>query len=215
METRKSRKKILSLGIILLVIAGLIVVSLKGFNVSLMFGKHEIIEVKMDSEIQLDLVNQICDEVFGDKKYLAKELEIFGDSFQINVNSLTDEEKANLVTKINEKFATQKTTEDLKISSVSNRRIRDVFTPYFVPMIISFAIILIYMVIRFKKIDGIKLIGKLILKVVLTEAILFSIIAIARIPVSDFIINIAMVIAGIELVWYISKLEKELIENKE
>ena len=39
----KNSKKIIILGIILLIIAGVIVVSLKGFNVSLMIGRHESI----------------------------------------------------------------------------------------------------------------------------------------------------------------------------
>lgn len=215
MDTEKNSKKILILGIILLIVAGVIVVSLKGLNVSLMFGKHEAIEIKIGSEVDLNVVKEICDKVFEDKKYVVKGLEIFGDSVQINVASITDEEKNNLVNQINEKFGTDKTVEDLKVNSVSNKRIRDVVKPYVSPMLISFVIIFVYMLIRFHKINAIKIIGNLIIKIILTEAILLSIIAITRLPVNDMIINILMIIAVIELVCCLSKSENELAEEKE
>ena len=212
MELNKNSKKILILGIILLIIAGIIVVLLKGFNVSLMFGKHESIEMKIGTEVNMETVNEICKEVFQDKKYVAKELEVFGDSFQINVGSITDEEKTNLLDKINEKFGTQKTSDDLKITSVSNKRIRDIVTPYVVPMLTSIGIVLIYMLIRFRKIDNLKIIADYLEKAILTNTILFSAIAIIRIPVSDEVINIAMIITILELVYYMAKSEKKLKE---
>jgi len=96
MDTNKNSKKIIILGVILLIIAGLIVVALKGFNVSLMFGKHEVVEIKMDKEIDLGLVKEACEETFEKKEFIVKELEVFGDSVQINVESITDEEKAKV-----------------------------------------------------------------------------------------------------------------------
>ena len=55
-----------------------------------------------------------------------------------------------------------------------------------------------------------KFIIELPLKVILTEAILFSIVAIIRIPVTDLLINISMLIAVVELVFYIEKNEKNI-----
>jgi len=213
METNKNSKKILILGIILLVLAGIIVVALKGFNVSLMFGKHETIEIKLDTEVDLKIAKEICDEVFQDKTYVVKGLEIFGDSFQINVKSITDEEKVNLVNKINEKFETDKTVEDLNINSVSNKRIRDVVKPYIIPMLVSFGIVFVYMLIRFRKEQPLKLIGKFIVIITLVESIILSIIAITRIPVSDLLINLLMVIPVIGIIVFISKNGKKEIKE--
>lgn len=216
MESDKNSKKILILGIILLILAGIIVVALKGLNVSLMFGKHEVVEIKLNSNMNLDTMKQICDDVFQNKEYVVKELEVFGDSVQINVKSITDEEKANLVNQVNEKFETQKTVEDLNINPVSNKRIRDVVKPYIVPMAISFGIVFVYIFIRFRKINPIKIILDFMLKLFLTEAILLSIVAIARIPVSEVLINLAMILAVAELVSTIAKSEKKLkLENEQ
>lgn len=216
METNKNSKKIVILGLILLIIAGLIVVSLKGFQVSLMFGKHESVELKVGKEIDIKIVQEICDQIFDNQKYVIKELEVFGDSFQLNIKSITDDEKTNLINQVNEKFQTQKTVDDLKVHSVSNRRIRDVIKPYMMPMVIVFAIVMIYTLIRFRKIDSFKLIIDYIWKIILTEIILLSAVAIIRIPVNDVLINLFMIVAIVELVYFISKNEKKLekeIEN--
>lgn len=212
METNKNSKKIIILGLILLVIAGLIVVSLKGFNVSLLFGKHETVELKVGKEINMNTVKEICDDVFQGKKYIVKELEVFGDSFQINVKSMTDDEKTNLINQINEKFETEKRVEDFNIHSISNKRIRDIVKPYMMPMLIVFVIVFIYTFFRFKKINSPKFIMDVIWKILLTEAILLSLVAITRIPVNDLVISIFMMIAIAELVYFIYQGENELTQ---
>lgn len=216
MESNKNNnKKILILGISLLILAGIIIIALKGVNVSLMFGKHEAIEIKLEKEVAVTDVNQICKEVFGEKKFVVKGLEVFSDSAQINVESITDEEKNNLIDKINEKFETTKTVDDLKIYSVSNKRIRDVLKNYIKPMIISFSILFVYMLIRYRKINAIKIIIDFIEKIALTEAILLSLVAISRFPVSDTIINLFVLLAVAELIYYFAQSEKKLMSIDE
>lgn len=215
METKnKNSKKILSLGIILLIVAGIIVVLLKGFNVSLMFGKHETIEIKIGKAVDLNIANEVCSEVFGKQKYVLKGLEVFDDSFQVNVRSITDEEKYNFVEKANEKFEVQKTVDDLNVDSISNKRLRDIVKLYIKPILVVFVITIIYMSIRFRKINSLKLIGDILVKIILTEAILLSIIAISRIPVTELIINILVMLSVLELIFFMYKCEKKLqIEN--
>lgn len=213
MDINKNSKKIVILGLILLMIAGLIVVALKGFNISLMFGKHEAIELKVGKEVNISQIEEICDDVFQDKKYVAKELEVFGDSLQINVKSITDEEKANLISKVNEKFETQKTVEDLNVHSISNKRIRDVVKPYIMPMLLIMVIVYIYSLIRFRNIQSVSLVMDSILKMILAEAILVSLIAIVRIPVDDFVIFLLMVVVIAKLVSFVNCNERKLAQN--
>lgn len=216
METNKNSKKIIIFGVILLMLAGLIVVALKGFKVSLMFGKHETIEIKLDKAMDFETMEQISKDVFQKKDFTLKELEVFGDSAQINVEAITDEEKTTLINQINEKFEVSKTVEDLKIYSVSNKRIRDVVKPYIVPMISAFAVIFIYVLIRFRKINGIQLILEFVKTAILTEVILLSVIAVTRFPVTDGLIAILMLIPILELIIATFKGEEKLaIENNE
>lgn len=213
MDINKNSKKIVILGLILLIVAGLIVVALKGFNVSLMFGKHEAVELKVGKEVSQSEIEEICEEVFQEKNYVAKELEVFGDSLQINVKSITDEEKANLISKVNEKFETQKTVEDLNVHSISNKRIRDVVKPYIMPMLLIMVIIYVYSLIRFRNIQSFSLVMDSILKMILVEAILVSIIAIVRVPVNDFVIFLLMVVVIAKLVSFVNRNENRLAQN--
>ena len=81
--------------------------------------------------------------------------------------------------------------------------------PYVKPVIISVLIIIVYMIIRFRKEKVAKLLGKIFGIVILTEAVIFSIIAITRIPLSATMINLMAVIAIVELCIYINKLENK------
>lgn len=209
MDTRKNSRKLVILGIILLIVAGIIVVALKGFNVSLMFGKHETINIKLDVDADVNKVREICKETFGGKNFIVKGLEVFGDSVQINVESITDEEKNTLIEKLNEGFGIQKTVENLNIKSVSNKRIRDVVKPYIVPMIIAYVIVFVYMLIRFSKINAVEQIINSIWKMILLEAILVSAIAVMRIAVSDLLISILVLIAVFHLSYRVAACERE------
>lgn len=210
MDTNKNSKKIIILGVILLIIAGLIVVALRGFNVSLMFGKHETIEIKIGKEVDLKMMEQISKETFQSKNFMVKELEVFGDSIQINVESITDEEKTNLIHRINETFGVSKTVEDLNIHSVANKRIRDVIKLYILPVVTSFVVVFIYFLIRFRKINAMQIIVDFIQKVVFIETILLSIIAITRLPVTDIVIFMLILIPIIELIVTTLKSEEKL-----
>lgn len=210
MEANKNSKKIVILGLILLIIAGIIVVALKGFNVSLIFGKHEVVEFSLGVNIDMEKVENIAKEIFGDKKFEVRELEVFGDSAQINIKSITDDEKTLLINKINQEFGTTKTVEDLNVYSISNKRIRDVVNIYILPIAISFVIVFIYESIRFRKIKILNQISLFIGKLVLLETVLLSIISITRIPVNNCVINILIIIAILYMFYFNYTCEKRL-----
>ena len=137
------------------------------------------------------------------------DIDTFNDAYSINVESFTNEEKQALLTKVNEKFEVELTEEDISEKTLSNIRVRDMVEPYVKPVIISVLIIIVYMIIRFRKEKVAKLLGKIFGIVILTEAVIFSIIAIARIPLSATMINLMAVIAIVELCIYINKLENK------
>lgn len=211
---KEINKKILILGLILLIIAGIIVVLLKGFNVDLMLEQHEEIIYNLGKEYELKDIEAICKEVFENKKVVIKEVELFKDAVAINVSSITDEEKSNLVEKMNEKYEDNKTVDDLSIDTIPNVRIRDWVNPYIKPVCISIFIILAYIAIRFRKLNTFKLLGNLILKIAVTVLAILSIIAILRIPIVPSHITILMAIAVAECSIYLGKYERNLVEEK-
>lgn len=202
-------KKIILLGIILLIVAGVIVVALKGFNVSLFFQQHESINLSIGKEIQLNDVNTICKEVFKDKKFVLRKVELFNDSVNIRIETITNEEKDELIKKMNEKYQVELTVDSLNINTNSNIRIRDFARPYIKPVIATVIVTLCYLYLRFRKVGGLKLLGKILGIIILTEATLASIIAIIRLPLSPLVVNIMIVIGLIELLVFINKKENE------
>lgn len=203
-------KKILLLGLILLVIAGAVVVALKGFNVSLIMQQHESISLYIGKQIEIKDIKNICNEVFGNKKVILREIELFNDSINVSVETITNEEKEQFVNKINEKYGTTFTAENVTVNTNANIRIRDLVKPYFKPVIVSAVLIAVYLVIRFRSMNAFKLLGKILGIIVLTEIALASFIAIIRIPLSPILINLMATIAVIELLVYINKKEKNI-----
>ncbi len=207
-------KKILLLGITLLIVAGIVVVALRGINVSLILQKHDAINLLVGKEVSITDIENICREVFGDKKVIIRKLELFNDSVNIVAESITDEEKTNLINKINEKYQTEFTVENTEVQTISNIRVRDLIRPYIRPFVISLLVILTYILIRFRKKNILKILLKTFFVVVLTEALLASIIAITRIPLVPIMINLMAIIAVIELVIIIGNLEKSSNVNQ-
>ena len=181
----------------------------KGFNVDLMLEQHEEMNIVIGKEINVKEVKNICKEVFKNKQTIIRTVDLFNDSVNISVESITDEEKSELVIKLNEKYETELSVEGLSVYTVSNVRIRDLIRPYISPVVISVIVIVAYLIIRFRKMSVVKLLGKLFGIIILTEAVIASVIAISRMPVSATIVNLMTVVAVIELIFYISKTEKE------
>lgn len=204
-------KKILLLGTILLIIAGLVVVALKGFNVSLFYKQHEEININVGKEISYTDINSICKEVFNNKKFEIRMMEIFNDSVNIRVeNTITDDEKASLVSKINEKYGTEIDSVALTVNKNFNIRIRDLIRPYIKPVIASAIMIICYLYLRFRKYNPIEFFRVSFVDIGLTELCLASIIAITRIAVSPLIVNILVIVGVVELLLLINKKEKEI-----
>ena len=206
-------KKIILLGIILLIIAGIVVIALKGVNVSLILHQHESLNLFITKEINLNDIKDISKDVFKEKKVIVRELELFNNSINIVAESITDEEKESLIKKINEKYQTEFTVESIEVKTNSNIRIRDLVRPYIKPVFISSLLIIVYMIIRFRKLNMIKLLAKIFGIIILTEALIASLFAIFRIPLSPIIINIMGVVAIIELIIYMHKIENMSVKE--
>ncbi|MBP3596350.1 MAG: hypothetical protein J6J60_02965 [Clostridia bacterium] len=97
-------QKIITLALGLLIIAGIIVVALKGFNVDFMLKQHDSIEYSMDSEFEISDVEKITSEVLKDKKFKVRIIELFNDAISINAETITTEEAEQITKKLDEKY---------------------------------------------------------------------------------------------------------------
>lgn len=201
-------KKIAQIILICLVLAGIIVIATLGFNVGVRYGENTQININIGKEFDSKDIKNIAKEVFGNQSVIVEYVEIYKDVVQITVKDATDEQIAELNNKINEKYELSNdlsNPDDVLVARNANTRLRDLVMPYILPISISAAIIVIYEVIRFRKLGVWKVLYEAILAIIAPQAVLFSIYAIARIPVNRLTaaISIALymlsVFKGIEI----------------
>ena len=246
------KNKIILFVLALVLLAGIIMVCVKGFNVSLDLRAHDTLKFVFDQKFKKSDVIKVCDEVFKDKEYEIKTVEVFSDAVYIISPSISLEEQESLLEKLDNLYKTEEkvsetetitdevtdttdettsteenTSEDSEetifdrlekgskydLYHDSKVRIRDIVKPYIMPSIISAIIIVIYIAIKYRKLNGgyslitvCKILGEML--VVLLEIV--SVIAITRIPFSRTLVPIVMFIVVISLCIRLAMLEKEL-----
>lgn len=200
----------------IIIIVGIAMVALKGFNVSLYYREHQTLKYTFDVAFEKNDIEKICNEVFENKEYELRTVEVFNDSIYIMSSSITEKEESALVEKLSalysnnsEENAENNNESKYEIYTDSNVKIRDLVEPYIIPTIISAVIISICIFIRYRiqKVDSafIKT-CRIILESAIVLVVLMSIIAIIRIPVSTWLFPTLMFLV---LAYIIAKLEME------
>ena len=214
MERKKTsmKIKILYILIAIIIIAGIVVGCTAKFKFSLAYDDSNRIEVYIGKDYTKSDVESIAKEVFGTNDVLIQKIEFFNDSVAITVRESNDEQLNNLVTKINEKYETSLTKDDLTIVETPHYRGRDLMANYVWPIAISAIIIILYELIRFRKIGALKVVAKLIIWPIVIEALYLSALAIARIPISYYTLPLGIILAVLTLTVITYKNEKRLVE---
>ena len=213
MKNMSIKSKILIIIMIIIIVAGIIVIGTKGFNFDLKYEKSQKIELYLEQEFEVNDIKDITNEVMPGKQVIIQKVEVFEDTISIIAKEITDEEKSNLITKINEKYGTELSADSVEIENIPHTRGRDIIMPYVVPFIIATVIILIYMAVRYHKLGSVKVIAKVIGVNILTQIILMSVIAITRITFGRLTIPMVLVVYLLTMIGMTTKFEKQL-ENK-
>ena len=196
--------------IALVIMAGVVMIAVKGFNFDLKYQDTQRVELYLKTEFNISDIRQITDEVFGNQKVMIQKVEVFEDSVSITTTSISGEQKNNLITKINEKYGTELTAEDTTVEDIGHTRGRDIIKPYILPFAIAVIVVLIYLGIRYHKLSIAKVIAKSIGIMVLAQVLLFSVIAITRIPIGRLTIPMVILIYLLTLFGITTKFEKDL-----
>ena len=195
--------KIIAISIMTLVIlAGIVVTGIYGFNKELKYSKSQSIDVYIEQEVDLSKIKEIVNENLNNSNNMVQTVEIYKDLVTIRAKEITDEQKNNIVNKIKENYEFSQTAEDTTINTVPETKLIDMYKKYIVPFTISGILVLVYMAIRYYKKGILKVLGRTIVLPIFGELFLLSIIAITRIPVGRFtpVLIIAMYIASILMV---------------
>ena len=215
MKQISAKSKIIVAIIILIIVIGAAVVGTQGFNFDLRNQSSQMVEFKIGKEFEVSDINQITNEVFENQQVLIQKVEIYEDSVAITAKEITDDQKSKLVEKINEKYESELKAEDIDIKNIPHTKLRDIVKPYILPLVISTVIILAYSGIRFSKLGIIKSLFKIGGIEVLSELLLFSIIAISRFPIGRYTLPLVLFVYLVTMLGITLKLEKQLHDKKE
>ena len=188
-------KKLIIGLLICLMLSAIIIIPILGFNVGIKYSENTQIDIPIKKEVNVQEIQKIADEVFGKGKAIAQIIELYNDSVEITVKEATSEQIEELNTKINEKYEIENiVSEDVSVIKNANTKLRDLITPYLLPIFVSAIIIVIYNIIRFHKLGIWKVLYKTVMYIIAPQAILFSLYAVTRLPINNITPILSLII---------------------
>jgi len=209
MKINKKAKIIIIIIMIAIIIAGVVVERIKGFNYGINYSSTTEMKAYLGQEVNMDDIKSICKNSFDNKQFTIRGLDYFNDSISVYVRDVTDDEINAFVNNINSVYNAGMTRDYLDIVKDGPITMRQIIKPYIIPGIIAFAIILVYMAIRYKNKGFVKSFLQSGLIIILAELLYFSIFALARIPVNIYTIPIGLLIFLISVVLVTVRLERD------
>ena len=210
----KIKTIIITILVCLIVIVGIIIWKNFGFNLELQNSTRNQIYISNTTGINKKDVEEIIQDVLGNQKYFVQEVETFGNTVAIVAEEINDEQKEQIVKKFNEKYETKIDSKDIETVTIPFTRIIDIIKPFIIPGIVTFGIVLIYLIFRFKSIGLKEVIAKIVITPIIGELLLYSIIAITRIPFGRIAVACGIGLYVIIIAILTNKFEN-IMENKD
>ena len=179
------------------------------------YDNNTRIELNLGKAFEINDIKQITNEVFEGQEVILQKVEIFEDTVSVTTKEVTDEQKQKFVDKINEKYGLERKVENLNIIQQPHTRGRDICKQYITPTLIAFILIVIYISIRYRKINSFKTLTDFIKFELIFIALYFSIIAILRLPIDILTMPIAVLVAILVLIIFILNSENKLEKVQE
>lgn len=200
--------------IAIIIVAGVINTYLNKFTFSLAYDSSVRMDVYIGKDYDTEEVRNLVKETVGTNDVIIQKVETFNDMVAITARELSEEQKKDIIDKINEKYETEITLDEVSVTNIPHYDGTDLLNRYVLPMVISAIVILIYIAIRYNKLGIVKMPIRTILWSIIVELLYVSIISLARIPVSFYTIPLGIVIEIIVLIALVNVFEKELEDKK-
>ncbi len=207
------KKKIFCAILICIIIAGAIIIGTMGLKADIIYSKNVRIDVYIGKEYNHNEIENMAKEVFATNRVIIQQVEYYGDMFTLTISQDVeniDEKVEQFKTKINETYELGEKGADVQVTYQPKIKLSSILIPYLLPLAISMAIILIYVIIRFKKIGILKTLGLYIGTILASEAVYLSILAIFRVTINRLIIPIGLTIYAIVVTVLTAIQEKNL-----
>lgn len=210
------KKKIIYGIIAIVILLGIIMYFVHGFNVGSKFGEYTKLGLYLESGINLDEIKPIVSESFNGKDAAYQDVEYFGEMVLITLPAVSNEEIDGFVSKINEKYSIDYTAEDLNVLTMPGQSLHEIINPYIVPVLILFVILMIYFAIRYKALGLTKMLIKPLIVVVISLAFIISIFLIGNFPLDNGLVPVSLIALAASLIYTtidnnceLEKLQKE------
>ena len=192
-------KKIIYAILILIIIAGIIIIPTIGLRADIIYSENVELDVYVGKTFDRKDIESIVSEVFPDERVIIQEIEMFNDMFSLTLQDNRSEDELNtkieeLNNKINEKYGTENTDDDISVTHNSRIRLSDILIPYAVTIGISVVVILVFVGVRYRKLGVIRTLITYLLSIGASELLLLSIIAITRFPINRLVIPVGLVL---------------------
>lgn len=214
MKEKIQNKKVIYIVIAIIILAGIFATYMWKTNVSLVYTNHTRIDVYIGKDYNIEDVKEMSKEVFGEQEIVYQEIETFHDSVAIHVKEASEEQVEDLKTKLVQKYEIEDDSNLIQTIELGNVRIRDMVMPYIIPMIIATLMILAYVGIRYLNLGIFKVIFTLFFSLLISQALLFSVFEIVRIPVNIYTIPVALALYILVTIMSVAKYEKQLTLEK-
>ena len=208
MENTTKVRKILFVVAILIIMAGAIVGATAGFKFGMMYEKHSRIEVYIEKDYKVEDITNIIKEVIGNEKIIAQNVETFNKDISFTVSNISKEQIKALTEKINKKYELKENAESVVVINEPHTKLSDIIKPYIIPLVISSIIIVIYLIVRFRK-QGMLNVGLFsVLAITVLQALYYSVTAICGIPVSKITMPLSLLVYLLTICWIVLELGK-------
>lgn len=173
-----------------------------------------------ENEYSVEDVKVIANEVFGKEDTNVKKYEEDESYVSIEASLISEDELENLNNKINEKYSLTNKTTSIGVTQliikndVPRVRLMDMAKQYVLFVAIATALILVYFIIRFRKLGILKVLKHTIFLLIISEVLYMSIIAITRYPIDKLSMIAALAIYVIVLTYINKKFSEELVEKQ-
>ncbi len=199
MKTLSIKQKLICVLLVAIILAGIAIMCTSGFNKGILYSNHKRVNIYIGIEYNLKDVEEIVKNVVGGN-YLVQTSSLSEDYISVSLIDITDEKVEELKTKIYEKYEISEKQQSVKTEEIPAEKITDIVNPYITTFAVTTVILAVYLIIRFRKQNILKVAILSILGTILVELVYFSIIAITRIPFSIFIMPVALIIY---IIWFI------------
>lgn len=207
---KQKEMKILVALIAIILVVGSIIIFTKGLAFDLQYRDSKKLELNLGKQFKEEEIKEITNEVFGKHPVMIQAIEVYKDAVSIITTEITEEQKSNFITKINEKYETEISVEDVTIEEIANVRGRDIIKPYIIPFMVVTIIILAYLVIRYNKLNMFEVLTQSIGIIILAQLLLLAIMAITRMPVGVFTIPSVLLVYMLSTLICTTKFENDL-----